>query len=282
MRKVTLKLSVAIAAFLIGITGTAFYFIYPTISFKAEGGGTPPAQNDNGKNDQLIKIVVTGRVVDNVGRPIQGAKVHASLGLDLEGTMVETDAAGRFVAESSSPFWFKEKCRPSVQAYAENYTWEWVHFDCSDWDKGERQFEQTIVLKPKAVNTELEKNRRLWQEKKIADYNLTASLYKGGEYRWAEPVLIKVRNAVAISIEPLNEKDKEIPVEKGIGGYRELDTIAKIFDYIQKGLDEEAIVDVKYDKNYGYPKEMQVDYPKKGWDHWQRMIIRKFEIITKE
>jgi hypothetical protein len=133
----------------------------------------------------------------------------------------------------------------------------------------------------KKIDPELEKNQKMRQEKNIADYDLTASLYKGGEYRWAEPVLIKVRNAVAISIEPLNEKDKEIPVEEGIGGYRELDTIDKIFDYIQKGLDEEAAVNVKYDKNYGYPKEMQVDYIKRGTDQYQMMRIRKFEIITK-
>ena len=161
MRKITLKLSVAIAAFLIGITGTAFYFIYPKISSKMIGcGGTPAAQNDYGKNDQLIKIVVTGRVVDNVGRPIQGAIVHASLGLDLEGAMVKTDAAGRFVAESSSPFWFKEKCNPRVQVYAENYSWEWVRFDCSDWDKGERHFEQTVILQPQSKDNRNQKQSR--------------------------------------------------------------------------------------------------------------------------
>jgi hypothetical protein len=156
MRKITLKLSVAIAAFLIGITGTALYFIYPTNSFNAEGGGTPAAQNDTRKNDQLIKIVVTGRVVDNVGRPIQGAIVHASLGLDLEGAMVKTDAAGRFVAESSSTVWFKDRCNPRVQAYAENYTHEWVRFDCSDWEKGERHFEQTVILQPQSKDNGIE------------------------------------------------------------------------------------------------------------------------------
>lgn len=282
MRKVTLKLSVGIAAFLIGITGTAFYFIYQTNSFEVEISKTPPAQNDNGKNDQLIKIVVTGRVVDSVGRPIQGAIVHASLGLDLEGVMVKTDADGRFVAESSSPFWFKERCNPRVQAYAENYTWEWVRFDCSDWDKGERRFEQTIVLKPKVINTELDKNRRVWQEKKIKDYDLTASLYKGGSSVWAEPVLIKVRNGQAITIEILDDKYKVLSDEEAIGGYRELDTIEKMFDYIQKGLDGEADIQVKYDKNFGYPKDMRVNYVKRGSDSWQTMIIKKFEIVTKE
>src|SRR5262245_34279361 len=87
-------------------------------------------------------------------------------------------------------------------------------------------------LSLKKIDPELERNQKMWQEKNIADYDLTASLYKGGEYRWAAPVLIKVRNGQAISIEPLNEKFKEVPIEEAIGGYRKLDTVEKMFDYI--------------------------------------------------
>jgi hypothetical protein len=280
MRKITLKLSVAIAAFLIGIVGTAFYFIYPTISFKPTGGGgTPAVRNDNGKNDELIKIVVTGRVVDNTGRPIQGAKVHASLGLDLEGAMVVTDAAGRFVAESSSPYWFKV-CRPSVRAYAKNYTWEWVHFDCSDWDKGERHFEQTIVLKPRAV--ELEENRRLWREKGITDYDLTVEFDKSGEFRGPKPVLIKVRNGQTASIEILDEKYKTVPLDEAVKIYGQLDTVEKIFDYIQKALDEKADVSVSYDKNFGYPMKSSTIRIEKGSEQYEWITIQKLEIVTNE
>jgi hypothetical protein len=281
MRKITLKLSVAIAAFLIGITGTAFYFIYPTISFKATGGGeTPAEQNVNGKNDQLIKIVVTGRVVDNVGRPIQGAKVHASLGLDLEGAMVITDAAGRFRAESSSDIWFKERCNPRVQAYAENYSWEWVHFDCSDWDKGERHFEQTIVLKPRTV--ELEENRRLWREKGITDYDLTVEFDKSGEYRGPKPVLIKVRNGQTASIEILDEKYKTVPLDEAVKMYGQLDTVEKIFDYIQKALDEKADISATYDKNFGYPTKSSITRVDKGSEQFEWITIQELKIITNE
>jgi hypothetical protein len=270
MKKITLKLSVAFIAFVVGVFGTAFWFFDSFLS-----------QNLKTEPEQIIRIVVKGQVIDNAGRPISGAKVQASLGLDLDGAMIETDSAGRFTAEAASTHWFKV-CRPSVRAQAAGYSQEWIFFDCQDWDKGARQLEQTIVLKPKVVNSELEKNRRLWQEKKIADYNLTASLYKGGVYRWAEPVLIEVRNGQAISITPLDERDKEMPVEKGIGGYKEVDTVEKMFAYIQKGLDGEADVQVKYDKTFGYPKDMRINYLKKGSDQWQTMIIKKFEIITKE
>lgn len=280
MRKVTLKLSVAIAAFLIGITGTAFYFIYQTNPIKTEISITPAAQNDNRKNDRLIKIVVTGQVIDNVGRPIQGAIVHASLGLDLEGAMAVTDAAGRFVAESSSLFWFKDRCNPGVQAYAKNYTWEWVRFDCSDWDKGERQFEQTIVLKPRAV--ELEENRRLWREKGVTDYDLTVDFHKSGEYRGPKPVLIKVRNGQTASIEILDEKYKTMPLDEVVKIYGQFDTVEKIFDYIQKSLDEKAGVSVSYDKNFGYPIGSTITRGDKGSEQYEWITIKKLEIVTNE
>ena len=104
------------------------------------------ACNENKKPADLnLHIVVKGRVIDTSGRPVPGAKVQARLGLDLDGAVVETDSDGRFVAEADSNFWFKG-C-PSVNARAENFAEEYIYFDC--WDKGERRFEQTVILKPK-------------------------------------------------------------------------------------------------------------------------------------
>jgi hypothetical protein len=131
-------LSVAISAFLIGIAGSTYWFFI----------SVPSNSSDMQVYGEGIKITVTGRVLDNAGRPIRGAKVYASLGLGLEGPLVETDAAGHFKAEASSEIWFKV-CRPHVQAYEENFERKVIHFDCSDWNEGERWFEQTVILEPK-------------------------------------------------------------------------------------------------------------------------------------
>lgn len=140
----------------------------------------------------------------------------------------------------------------------------------------------TGINTSKKNDPEFEKNKKLWQEKNITNYNFTASLFKSGTYRWAEPVLIKVRNGQAISMESLDEKFKGYPieeVEEAIEGYKEVNTIEKMFDHIQKGLDEEAKVSVKYDKNFGYPKEWVVNFNPTMTDSGQKMIIRKFEGI---
>jgi hypothetical protein len=94
--------------------------------------------------DLNLHIVVRGRVVDSADRPVPGAKVQARLGLDLDGTIVETGSDGRFVAEAASDFWFKG-C-PSINAQAKDFAEEYIYFDC--WDRGERQFERTVKLKP--------------------------------------------------------------------------------------------------------------------------------------
>ncbi|HLF84588.1 MAG TPA: carboxypeptidase-like regulatory domain-containing protein [Blastocatellia bacterium] len=91
-----------------------------------------------------LRIVVKGHVVDNAGRPVPGAKVQARLGLDLEGTAVETALDGGFVADASSDFWYKGS--PSINAAAKGYAEKYTYFD--RWEQGERQFEQTIVLDP--------------------------------------------------------------------------------------------------------------------------------------
>jgi hypothetical protein len=51
-----------------------------------------------------LRIVVKGHVVDTAGRPVSRARVQARLGLDLDGTAVETAADGGFVADASSDF----------------------------------------------------------------------------------------------------------------------------------------------------------------------------------
>lgn len=101
--------------------------------------------------DLNLHIVVRGRVVDADGRPVPGARIQARLGLDSDGPTVETDAYGLFVAEAVSDIWFKG-C-PSINARAEGFAEEYVYFDC--WDRGERQFERTVILKPKAQKSEI-------------------------------------------------------------------------------------------------------------------------------
>ena len=100
--------------------------------------------------DLKLHIVVKGHVIDTAGRPVSGAKVQARLGLDLDGVAVETNSEGRFGTEAASEFWFKG-C-PSIKVQAESFAEKYVYFEC--WDKGERQFERTVILKPKVERSE--------------------------------------------------------------------------------------------------------------------------------
>lgn len=95
-----------------------------------------------------------------------------------------------------------------------------------------------------------------------------------------EPALIKVRNGQAVSIEILDEKYKAAPPEEAIRGYRQIDTLEKMFDYIQKTLDGKSEVLVRYDKDFGYPGN--VTFYKNESDEYQIMTIWKFEIVTNE
>jgi hypothetical protein len=94
MRQNSLKLAVAIVAFVLGLAGSAFWYF---------------ERIENKNNERIVRILVKGRVVDAAGRP-------------------------------------------NVRARADGYAEEWINFDC--WDKGERRFQQTIVLKPQIENTE--------------------------------------------------------------------------------------------------------------------------------
>ncbi len=131
---------------------------------------------------------------------------------------------------------------------------------------------------------ELESNKEKWRAKGISDYDFVASFYKPGTYRWAEPVLIKVRNGTAISFECMDVKFKENneSCEGWMDGYYQIDTVEKMFDYAQTAFDEEAYIDeIKYDGELGYPKLIWVNFMQRGVDQSRKLIVRKFEIQPK-
>lgn len=125
----------------------------------------------------------------------------------------------------------------------------------------------------KIENDDLLRNQQIWNEKKILNYDLIASLYIGGVKGWPEPVFIEVRNGSAVSIKA------DDPGELSIEGYREFDTIEKLFSAIQKGIENGAEVSVKYNKHLSYPEEVYINYFRKGSDQYKRLVIRKFSKI---
>lgn len=130
------------------------------------------------------------------------------------------------------------------------------------------------VKKPKVVNVELERNRRIWNEKNILDYNMIGTADIGGNVVPARRVLIKVRDGKFVSIET-NEPVDNVRIVM----YEEYNTVNKIFDKIQKGFDEGAKVEVEYHKKFGYPEKLMLNYIMFGEDSWYGMKIEKFEIV---
>lgn len=123
-----------------------------------------------------------------------------------------------------------------------------------------------------AISAELEQNRRLWEENKITNYDFVCHRDAGGVNGWGD-ALIKVRNNQSISIE---KADKESLAK--IDGYEKFDTVEKIFDSIKQDLESGNAIQVKYDKNLGYPKEVGIMFSY-DIDSWTDFSIEKFKVI---
>lgn len=109
--------------------------------------------------------------------------------------------------------------------------------------------------KPNAViDPDLEKNRRLWQEKGITNYNFVNYKMAGAMSVWAR-VLIKVRNSQFVSMEPPPDR-REL---ERIDGYEDFNTIEKLFDKLQEAYDKGYLVRVKYNKEFGYPEFLNIN-----------------------
>ncbi len=153
----------------------------------------------------------------------------------------------------------------------ENFKLEW-----------QREFEKTAA--------QLQKNQQLWEEKHILNYNFVIQKSDSGQTvipkgapnkfsTWIRlPVLIKVRNGEKFSIEKV-EKGEDTHFSR-TDGFEDLDTIDKLFKFLRQEHDKGRMLNIKYNKTFGYPEGASI---RGSYENHDYVIIwmTKFE-ITKE
>ena len=142
----------------------------------------------------------------------------------------------------------------------ENFAKEW-----------KSKFDKTVA--------ELERNRNLWKQNEIYDYDFVITKSAGGlTNEWNRlPILIKVRDGERISIKSV-EKDKDYVIYSRTDGFEDFDTIEKLFNYLRQELENRRILEVKYHKNLGYPKSVTfIDSFK--IHGYRNIVVERIEII---
>jgi hypothetical protein len=124
----------------------------------------------------------------------------------------------------------------------------------------------------KIVNPELEKNRRLWREKKIADYNFVVWKLDGQSTDWL-PSQIQVRNNQMISKKPLGALGPKTKIDD----YRDFETIEETFETIRQAYDKGQAVTVTYHGEFGYPEKTIIN-TMSATDQAFSIEISKFEL----
>ena len=157
-------------------------------------------------------------------------------------------------------------CTPLQQAQSNNPTLE--------NNKSNTTQVEVNKIPNKIIDPDLEKNHRLWLEQKILNYDMVCSLADGPVTGSIKPVLIKVRDGKAISMEQVDKIQ-----HPSIENYRKFNTVEKIFDEIQKAHDNSAnlLIKVGYNKKLGYPEAFGVA-DNKVMDKYEVLYIDKFEI----
>ncbi len=135
-----------------------------------------------------------------------------------------------------------------------------------------KQTEEKVISL--SSDPQLAKCQRLWSLKAIKNYRMTASMYAGGTVAWANPVSIEVLDGRTVSIKHAG-KDARGRTE----GYRDVDTIDKMFAVIQSGIEKGATVRYNCDDKLGFPSEWYIDFTEKGSDQYRRMVVKNFEIL---
>ncbi len=134
-------------------------------------------------------------------------------------------------------------------------------------------FEEEWKSKYEKTISELNKNRQVWQEKKIANYNFVCEQFQGGTYGF-RPVLVQVRDNKPFSLGLPENVD--LTMER-IDDYDKMDSFENMFNFIQQELDKGRVLTVKYNK-LGFPQKIDILYF--YGPHGTKVVrISKFEII---
>jgi hypothetical protein len=117
---------------------------------------------------------------------------------------------------------------------------------------------------------ELERARQLWEDRQVADYDMTVQLTGAWVTGAAE---IQVRGGVPVSVQAVGEGNR-LPVE----AFREYDTVEELFAVLQHAVDEDADrIDAQFDARFGVPVDVYVDYRESWADDEHGFIVESFE-----
>jgi hypothetical protein len=103
----------------------------------------------------------------------------------------------------------------------------------------------------KAYSDALEQNLTKWNNAGIRSYDYTASLINTGPTGYAFPVVISVRDGSYVSIRAVDKDNLA-----GMDGYKEFNTIDKMFELVRTHGADEFPPEVTYNEKYGYPKKV--------------------------
>lgn len=135
-------------------------------------------------------------------------------------------------------------------------------------------FTKEARSKYEASFAELERNRQLWQENKIENYDFETEYHTGTWLSTFPSAAIKVREGKLVSLEKIQ---KDNPTE--FSDYQErATTVENIFDFIKQELDNDRKVNVKYNQKTGYPEQIDITFSS-AIDASGVFIIEKFEIV---
>ena len=123
-------------------------------------------------------------------------------------------------------------------------------------------------------DSELERNKVLWQESHPRNYRMTIEYASGGFYPIASPVMIEVRNGKTVSLKP--ERANSGSTER----YRSFDTVEKIFEQIANYRQAERLM-VEFDAVRGYPTKLDIDPSLAAEDDGFNLNVRKLEVLEK-
>jgi hypothetical protein len=128
------------------------------------------------------------------------------------------------------------------------------------------------------LQRDLSRNRRLWDAQQVDDYRYVARRNCFCPMEVVSPVVVEVRDGEIASI---HYQESGEPVAVTYAGLWL--PMEGVFDIIQDAIDQEAVeVNVGYDAEFGFPRQIGIDYSENVVDEELGYIVEEFQLLEPE
>ena len=126
------------------------------------------------------------------------------------------------------------------------------------------------------ANAELSAARSRWQSAHVSHYRFGLAVSCFCAFSQRMPLTIEVKDGNLVSM--LYNDGSPVPADQQ-PTFARYQTIDALFDFTGQSLSKADSMNIEYDRSYGFPSKVQIDFIKQAADDELSLFVRDFQVL---